>query len=226
MPCLTISGMGNSGGIGKALETAFKDRGDEVTGLSRSKDGFDITNEASVEQGLQALKGNFDIVFVATGALTTPGSRPEKSLSQLSLTAMTEQFLLNAAGPAMVLKYSKQLLRKDMPSIFAALSARVGSIGDNRLGGWYSYRAAKSALNQLIHSASIELKRTHPKSICVALHPGTVKTELSNPFTQRRAPDSLFTSTESALYLCRVLSQLEHKDSGAFFGWDGTQIEW
>jgi NAD(P)-dependent dehydrogenase (short-subunit alcohol dehydrogenase family) len=215
--------IGNSGGIGKALETAFKDRGDEVTGLSRSKDGFDITNEASVEQGLQALKGNFDIVFVATGALTTPGSRPEKSLSQLSLTAMTEQFLLNAAGPAMVLKYSKQLLRKDMPSIFAALSARVGSIGDNRLGGWYSYRAAKSALNQLIHSASIELKRTHPKSICVALHPGTVKTELTKKYV---AGHPAITPDEAANHLLSVLENVSPEQSGLFFDWSGKQVEW
>ena len=215
--------IGNSGGIGKALETAFKDRGNHVTGLSRSKDGFDITDEASVEQGLRALKGNFDIVFVATGALTTPDSRPEKSLSQLSLTAMSDQFLLNAAGPAIVLKHSKQLLRKDAPSTFAALSARVGSIGDNRLGGWYSYRAAKAALNQLIHSASIELKRTHPQSICVALHPGTVRTDLTKKFV---ASHPAVTPDEAANHLLSVLGNLSPEQSGLFFDWAGKQVEW
>ena len=215
--------IGNTGGIGKALETAFKDRGDDVTGLSRSKDGFDITDEASVERGLKPLEGNFDIVFVATGALTTPDTRPEKSLSQLSLKAMSQQFLLNAAGPAIVLKYSKTLLRKDAPSIFAALSARVGSIGDNRLGGWYSYRAAKAALNQLIHSASIELKRTHPQSICVALHPGTVKTDLTDKYVSSHPA---VTPDQAAIHLLSVLGQLTCEQSGLFFDWAGKQVEW
>jgi len=215
--------IGNSGGIGKALETALKDRGDDVTGLSRSKDGFDITDEATVERGLRALEGKFDIVFVATGALTTRDSHPEKSLSLLSLKAMSDQFLLNAAGPALILKHIKHLLRKDGPSTFAALSARVGSIGDNRLGGWYSYRAAKAALNQLIHSASIELKRTHPQSICVALHPGTVKTGLTENYV---ANHPAVTPHEAAGHLLSVLGNLSPEQSGLFFDWAGKQIEW
>ena len=215
--------IGNTGGIGKALEKALTDRGDIVTGLSRRRDGFDITDEVTVERELRALEGKFDIVFVATGALTTRNSRPEKSLSQLSLKALTDQFLVNAAGPALVLKYCKHLLRKDTRSRFAALSARVGSIGDNRLGGWYSYRAAKAALNQLIHSASIELQRSHPQSICVALHPGTVKTDLTESYV---ASHPAVTPYEAANHLLSVLRSLSPEQTGMFFDWAGKQVEW
>ena len=215
--------IGNSGGIGKALEQAFKERGDNVTGLSRSADGFDITDELAVDQGLRSLGGSFDIVFVATGALTTVDSRPEKSLSQLSLKAMSEQFLLNAAGPALVLKHSKKLLRKDSPATFATLSARVGSIGDNRLGGWYSYRAAKAALNQIIHTTSIELSRSHPQSICVALHPGTVKTDLTEKYV---GSHPAVTTDEAANHLLSVLETLSPAQTGLFFDWAGKLVEW
>jgi NAD(P)-dependent dehydrogenase (short-subunit alcohol dehydrogenase family) len=215
--------IGNSGGIGKALEHAFKARGDQVTGFSRSADGFDITDELAVAQGLRSLEGSFDIVFVATGALTTADSRPEKSLSQLSLKAMSEQFLLNAAGPALVLKHSKKLLRKDAPATFATLSARVGSIGDNRLGGWYSYRAAKAALNQIIHTTSIELSRSHPQSICVALHPGTVKTDLTEKYV---GSHPAVTPDKAAQQLLSVLETLSPTQTGLFFDWAGKKVAW
>jgi NAD(P)-dependent dehydrogenase (short-subunit alcohol dehydrogenase family) len=215
--------IGNTGGIGKALEQAFKARGDHVTGLSRSADGFDITDELAVDQGLRSQEGGFDIVFVATGALTTTDSRPEKSLSQLSLKSMSEQFLLNAVGPAMVLKHSKKLLRKDAPATFAALSARVGSIGDNRLGGWYSYRAAKAALNQIIHTTSIELSRSHPQSICVVLHPGTVKTDLTKKYV---GSHPAVTPDEAAQHLLSVLETLSPAQTGLFFDWAGKKVDW
>ena len=154
--------IGNTGGIGHALQQAFEVKGARVTGLSRRVHGFDLRDEAVVTEQLTNIETQFDIVFVATGALVSDHSRPEKSMSQVSQAALIEQFTLNAAGPMLCLLHAKRLLKKEGNSIFAALSARVGSIGDNRLGGWYSYRASKAALNQLIHTGAIELQRTHP----------------------------------------------------------------
>ena len=168
--------IGNSGGIGHALQGTLEARGAKVTGLSRRDTGLDLSDEASIEGQLSALSGPFDAILVASGALEINGARPEKALSQLTQSALVEQFIVNAAGPALILKHAPRLLPKDRPSQFAALSARVGSIGDNKIGGWYSYRAAKAALNQIIHTGAIELARTHKQAICVALHPGTVQT--------------------------------------------------
>ena len=173
--------IGNSGGIGQALQGALEARGASVTGLSRRDTGLDLSDEASIEEHLSALSGPFDAILVASGALEINGARPEKALSQLTQSAFLDQFIVNAAGPALILKHAPRLLPKDRPSQFAALSARVGSIGDNRIGGWYSYRAAKAALNQIIHTGAIELARTHKQAVCVALHPGTVQT----PFTAK-----------------------------------------
>ena len=157
--------IGNNGGLGSALQAAWLVRGYEVMGLSRQTDGLDITNEDTVQQILETINTRFDLIFIATGGLETENSQPEKSLSDLNKRAFQEQFLLNAIGPALVLKHVPKLLHKDRATIVAVLSARVGSIGDNHLGGWYSYRASKAALNQIVHSAAIELSRTRPKSI-------------------------------------------------------------
>ena len=215
--------IGNSGGVGSALQAAWQMRGDAVMGLSRQTDGFDITDEDTVEKVLGAIETRFDIVFIATGGLETKGSRPEKSLSDVSKGAFQEQFLLNAIGPILVLKHVPKLLHRDRPTIVATLSARVGSIADNRLGGWYSYRASKAALNQSIHSAAIELSRTRPKSICIALHPGTVKTALTQKYVGKHpavSPD------EAANNLLRVMDWLSPEDTGLFFDWTGKKIDW
>ena len=215
--------IGNSGGIGSALQSAWTSQGCEVTGLSRSHHGFDITDEISVNRHLSKLNIQFDIIFIATGGLSAANSKPEKSLSDLTQLFLQKQFLLNAAGPAMILKHSKKLLRKDVTTIVAVLSARVGSIGDNRLGGWYSYRASKAALNQIIHSAAIELKRSHPKSICVALHPGTVRTAMTEKYVGNNKSVS---TDESANNLLRVINHLKQDQTGLFFDWAGKRIEW
>ncbi len=215
--------IGNSGGIGSALGHAWTSRGDEVTGLSRRHHGFDITDEVSVDLHLRKLDTKFDMIFIATGGLTSENGRPEKSLSQLNQQSLQEQFLLNAAGPALILKHSKKLLRRDAISVVAALSARVGSIGDNRLGGWYSYRASKAALNQIVHSASIELKRSHPKSICVALHPGTVRTALTEKYI---ANHKSISTDQAANKLLRLMDGLKEDQTGLFFDWAGKGIEW
>jgi NAD(P)-dependent dehydrogenase (short-subunit alcohol dehydrogenase family) len=209
--------IGDNGGIGTAICAGLAARGVEVTGLSRSRDGFDLGDDASIREGLAALSGPFDLIFVATGQLGTP----EKSLSQLGGLEMAAQFRVNAAGPALVLKYARRLLPRDRPAHFAALSARVGSIGDNRLGGWYSYRAAKAALNQLLHGAAIELARSHPQLVVACLHPGTVDT----PFTAGYPRDKL-SPAQSARQLIDVLYALKPVQTGGFFDYAGQEIPW
>ena len=215
--------IGASGGIGGALVQALRARGGRVSGLSRSGDGFDVTDEASVERGLAALDGPFDLVFIATGGLVIGDQRPEKSLSALDPAALAAQFALNAIGPAIVLKHLRRLLPRDRPAHVAVLSARVGSIGDNALGGWYGYRAAKAALNQLVHTAAVELTRTHPQLTLIALHPGTVATSLGPAY---RAGHAAQDPDEAAGHLIAVLAQRTPADSGGFFDWQAARVVW
>ncbi len=215
--------IGGSGGIGGAVKTALETRGVAVTGLSRSGDGLDVTDEASVEQKLGALEGPFDLVFVATGALKLDGMGPEKALKHLTPEAMIAQFKLNCMGPSLVLKHAMRLMPRDGRCVFAALSARVGSIGDNGMGGWYSYRTSKAALNQMIHGGAIELSRTHRESICVALHPGTVETSLTDKFADGHPT---VTPQEAAQNLLSVIEGLTPKETGLFFDWQGERVEW
>ena len=215
--------IGASGGIGSAIVAELQNRGWHVTGLSRSSDGLDVTNEASVEAALGALQGPFDLVFVATGALVIDGHEPEKAVREITVAGLLDQIRVNALGPALVLKHALPLLPKDEPSVFAALSARVGSIGDNRIGGWHSYRTSKSALNQLIHGAAIEMKRTHKQAIAVCLHPGTVET----PFTEKYAGrHKTVPASEAAANLLNVVEGLTPAQSGGFFDYAGTEIPW
>lgn len=215
--------IGASGAIGTALASALEERGFEVVRLSRSGDGLDLTDEASVARVLGALDGPFALILVASGALEIGGAGPEKTIRAISGTAMMDQFALNAVGPALVLKHAQDLLPKEGRAVFAALSARVGSIGDNRLGGWVSYRAAKAALNQIVHTAAIELKRTHPDAIAVSLHPGTVKSPLTEAYLGRHPS---VTPEESAENLLSVIDGLSPDDSGDFFDWAGKPIPW
>jgi len=213
--------IGSSGGIGQALVRALKKQGSDVTGLSRREDGFDLLCEDSIADAFARLVGSYDLVLVATGALEIDGIGPEKSLRHITAENLAAQFALNAVGPALVLKCALSHMPRDRRCVFAALSARVGSIGDNRLGGWYSYRAAKAALNQLIHTAAIEVKRSHKQGICVALHPGTVATNLSEKFARETvSPD------HAAANLLRVIEGLSSADSGGFFDWAGKRIVW
>ncbi|WP_159977556.1 SDR family NAD(P)-dependent oxidoreductase [Roseobacter cerasinus] len=215
--------IGASGGIGGALAAACRARGDEVVTLSRSEDGFEITDDASVAEHLQGLEGPFDLVCVATGALEIDGAEPEKTIKAVTARAMMDQFAVNALGPALVLRHAAELLPRDGRAVFAVLSARVGSIGDNRIGGWVSYRSAKAAVNQIVHTTSIELSRTHKQAVCVALHPGTVAT----PFTQKylgRHPS--VPPQEAAENLLNVISELTPEQTGQFFDWAGTAVPW
>lgn len=191
--------------------------------LSRSADGFDITDEASVARHLGALDGSFDRVVVATGALEIGGAEPEKTIKSIERQAMMDQFALNAVGPALVIAHAHDLLPRDRRAVLAVLSARVGSIGDNRIGGWISYRSAKAAVNQVVHTAAIELARTHKQAVCVALHPGTVATPFTEKYLGRHpavAPE------EAAQNLLRVMDGLTVENSGQFFDWAGKEVPW
>ncbi|MCC5984834.1 MAG: SDR family NAD(P)-dependent oxidoreductase [Rhodobacteraceae bacterium] len=215
--------IGASGGIGAALVEALTGQGARVTALSRSGDGLDVTDADSVAAHLDALEGPFDRILIATGALEIDGMGPEKALKHLQPEAMLAQFRLNAMGPALLLRHVPGLLDRDGAGVVAALSARVGSIGDNRAGGWHSYRASKAALNQIIRGAAIELGRSHPRAVCVALHPGTVQTDLTGKYLGRHpaVPPS-----EAAANLLRVIDGLGPTDSGGFFDWAGKPIPW
>jgi NAD(P)-dependent dehydrogenase (short-subunit alcohol dehydrogenase family) len=215
--------LGASGGIGSAIAGELIRRNVEVTGLSRRDDGLQITDEASVEACLGRLDAGFDLIFVATGALEIAGARPEKTLGQLSAQAMMDQFAVNCIGPSLVLKHARRLMPRDRRGAFVTLSARVGSIGDNRIGGWYAYRTAKAALNQMLHSAAIELARTHPQMICAALHPGTVETEFTRKYVGRHPT---VPAAEAAENLLQVIDALTPDQTGGFFDWTGAEVPW
>lgn len=215
--------IGASGGIGSAMCAEFARRGYEVVGVSRSVDGLDVTDEVSVAEVLGRLEAPFEVVFNATGALEVDGAAPEKSLRQLDAKAMADQFAVNCIGPALVLKHALRLLPKEGRSVLAILSARVGSIGDNRLGGWHSYRAAKAAVNQIVRGAAIELGRTHKERICVALHPGTVATEFTRKYLGRHPAVS---AEDAAERLVDVLEGLTVEQSGGFYDYAMKEIPW
>jgi len=224
--------LGATGGIGHALVEALVDRKmewgiDAVIGLSRSSQpAFDLMNEASIAQCAEWVQqqGRPHWVIDATGGLHSPGHQPEKALSQIDPDHMIHSFTINAVGPALFMKHFLPLLPKSGPSVFATLSAKVGSIEDNHLGGWYSYRASKAALNQLVKTASIELKRRAPLAICVALHPGTVDTGLSTPYS--KAGLNVRPPPVAAQDLLNVIAQLKPDHTGGFFDYQGHVIPW
>jgi NAD(P)-dependent dehydrogenase (short-subunit alcohol dehydrogenase family) len=226
--------IGAQGGIGAALLHTLNAREAQnkpfvaVQGLGRnSMPALDLLDEGSIRNcAEQVAAGGIPVRLVidATGFLHNAAWGPEKSWQQLDAAHMAHSFAINAIGPALVMKHFLPLLARDGKSVFATLSAKVGSIGDNRLGGWYSYRASKAALNQLVHTAAIELHRKNPQAVCVALHPGTVDTGLSSPFAKTglevRTPD------QAALRLLAVVDGLQPADNGGFLNHDGTRLPW
>jgi NAD(P)-dependent dehydrogenase (short-subunit alcohol dehydrogenase family) len=219
--------IGASGGIGAALVTAFREEDVPVRGFARSftgADHLDLTDEASIAAAATSLDGAPDLVFVATGLLHDRDHGPEKSASALDADWLARQYAINAIGPALVAKHFLPRLPKTGRCVFAVLSARVGSISDNKLGGWYGYRAAKAALNQFVRSLAIEERRRNDRAIVVALHPGTVDTGLSRPFQANVRADQLFTPGRAAAQLLDVIEGLKAPDSGKLFGWDGAEI--
>lgn len=199
-----------------------------VVGLSRhSMPAIDLTDEESIRSAAEFLKSqqlSFDLVIVATGMLHDQGIGPEKSMAAIEQDAMMRLFQVNTIGPALILKHFSGLLNANTDSVFAVLSARVGSIGDNGLGGWYSYRASKAALNQIVRTASIEIRRKYPRSVVVALHPGTVDTPLSAPFS--RQAKELQTPELAAQRLMTVIGGLSLSDNGGFLDHLGVSIPW
>ena len=234
---MRVAVFGASGGIGAALvrQLAARDTVAEVFALSRRPQsdaakvrslGFDLQDEATIAAAAEAI-GPLDLCVVASGALSLPdGSGPEKTFGRIDAAHMAQVFALNTIGPALIARHVLPMLPKERRSIFAVLSARVGSIGDNRLGGWHSYRASKAALNMLIRNFAIELATRNPRAIAVALHPGTVDTALSAPFQKGVPADRLFTPEQSAGHLLRVIDGLSTADSGRLLAWDGSTIEY
>ncbi len=217
--------IGARGGIGAALRDALAERLGDANVVALGRPDLDVAEEASIARAAAALPAQrVRLVVVASGLLHGPGFQPEKSLRALDPEALARSFLVNAIGPALLMKHLLPRMPRQGRAVFAALSARVGSIGDNRLGGWYGYRAAKAALNQMLRTAAIEWARTHPEGIVVALHPGTVATRLSAPFT--RPGQVLLTPTESAAHLLAVIDGLTPADSGGFRDWRGAPIPW
>jgi NAD(P)-dependent dehydrogenase (short-subunit alcohol dehydrogenase family) len=215
--------IGASGAIGTALAETYRSRGWQCAGLSRTEQGLDLTQERSIAPALATLKGPFETIVMATGALTLDGVGPEKTIKAVTAQTMAAQMQVNAVGPALILGQIGPLLPRDRPARVAVLSARVGSIGDNRLGGWISYRAAKAALNQIVRTFAIELARSHPQLSCFALHPGTVDTPLTRPFSAkydaRPAP-------EAAARLHGVIEARGAHETGQFFDQNGSIVPW
>ena len=219
--------VGASGGIGAALVAALAEEGVAVRGFARSFEGadrIDLLDEDSIAAAAASLSAPPDLVFVATGLLHDGDRGPEKSMAALDPAWLARQYAANAIGPALVAKYFLPRMPKTGRCVFVALSARVGSISDNRLGGWYGYRAAKAALNQLIRTIAVEERRRNDRSIVVGLHPGTVATALSKPFQAGVRADQLFMPDRAAVQLLDVIDGLKAPDSGKLFGWDGAEI--
>ncbi len=221
--------LGASGGIGAALLEQLRTSGEysEVIGFSRhSTPALDMQDPSSIESvAAHAIaSGELRLIINATGFLHAAGSGPERSWRDLNPDYLAQAFAVNAIGPALLMKHLLPYLPRTGRAVFATLSARVGSIGDNRLGGWYGYRASKAALNQFVRTASIELRRRSPDAICVALHPGTVATALSAPFIREGL--ELQTPATAAQRLLQVIAQLTPADSGGFFDHRGTAVPW
>jgi len=235
---MNIAIIGSSGAIGSAFVKAFlkNDTVNTIYAFSRCSSSFkdtrviskpiNIEDEVSIKEAASTLPKNLvlDCVIVATGVLSQADSRPEKSIKEVSAAAFQKVFAINTIGPALVAKHFIGLLRSDKKSVFAVLSARVGSIADNRLGGWYAYRASKAALNMVIKSLSIEVARKSDKMLVIGLHPGTVDSELSKPFQARVKKEALFSPDYSVSCLIKVIDTLTPGDSGKLFAYDGEEI--
>lgn len=221
--------IGASGGIGAALAEALRDEGryDVVHALSRSgSDPIDIEDEASIAAAAARIAAGPApvLVIVATGLLHQGDRLPEKSYRELDPDWLAANLRINAIGPALIAKHILPIMPKQGRTVFAILSARIGSISDNRLGGWYGYRMAKAAANQLVRTLSIEDKRRNDRSIIVGLHPGTVDTALSKPFQANVRPGTLFTPDRAASQLLDVIDGLKAPDTGRLFDFEGKEI--
>ncbi len=214
---------GASGGIGQAFSRFLESKlgSENVVKISRSFDGFEISDEEKIFKLSESIEGSFNLIINATGVLQTTEEGPEKTINVVKQKLMIDMMTINAIGPALLLKNFSKKLDKTKFSVFVNLSARVGSITDNRLGGWISYRSSKAALNQIIKTSSIEINRRNKNAICVGLHPGTVKTSFTEKFqnsTETISPD------ESVKMMMNVVENLSVDDNGYCFAYDGKVI--
>ena len=214
---------GASGGIGQAFSRFLEDKlgSENVVNVSRSFDGFEISDEEKIFKLSESIEGSFNLIINAIGVLQTTEEGPEKTINVVKQKSMIDMMTINAIGPALLLKNFSKKLDKTKFSVFVNLSARVGSITDNRLGGWISYRSSKAALNQIIKTSSIEINRRNKNAICVGLHPGTVKTSFTEKFqntTETISPD------ESVKMMMNVVENLSVDDNGYCFAYDGKVI--
>ena len=214
---------GASGGIGQAFSRFLESKlgSENVVKISRSFDGFEISDEEKILKFSESIEGTFNLIINATGVLQTTEEGPEKTINVVKQKLMIDMMTINAIGPALLLKNFSKKLDKTKFSVFVNLSARVGSITDNRLGGWISYRSSKAALNQIIKTSSIEINRRNKNAICVGLHPGTVKTRFTEKFqntTETISPD------ESVKMMMNVVENLSVDDNGYCFAYDGKVI--
>jgi NAD(P)-dependent dehydrogenase (short-subunit alcohol dehydrogenase family) len=221
------------GGIGGALLAALPDRAPHLrlwsAGRGRGDLSVDLEDSASLEafgQRVARELAPLRLVIVASGLLHGDGLQPEKRLSQVNGEALRRSFAVNAWGPLLVAQAVEAALPRQEPIQFASLSARVGSIGDNRLGGWYAYRGAKAAQNQLLRTLAVEWRRRLPLACVTMLHPGTTATDLSAPFRSSVPKDRLFSPSRAASLLLDVLERQGPEDSGSFLAWDGQTIPW
>lgn len=221
---------GANGGLGAALAQALDGSGRFAAVLRASRSGdpaLDITDEASIARLADRVRETgapLRLVIAATGFLHGGGMMPEKALRELDPARLAHSFAVNAIGPALLMKHLLPLAARDSKSVFAAISAKVGSIGDNHLGGWYGYRAAKAALNQFVRTAAVEIARSRPHAVCVALHPGTMDTPLSAPFS--RAGLAVRPPAVAAAELLAVIDRLTPADTGGFLDYRGDTIPW
>ena len=229
--------IGASGAIGNAFVEHYSDDQsvNKVFAFSRKKQSYenkkvqsfelDIENQNSIQDAAEKIKENrLNHIIVATGILHSKSFGPEKSIKDINHESMTKVMSVNTIGPSLVGRYFIPLLTKDTKSVLAFLSARVGSISDNKLGGWYSYRASKTALNQIIKNFSIELKRTNPEAVVLGLQPGTVDSNLSEPFKKNVAKGKLFSPEQSMELLLGVIEKVTIEDSGNLVAYDGEII--
>ncbi len=243
--CLVIAA---SGGIGMEMTRLLLENEKRVFATTRSLDSarakellellqyypsqltlleMDITEQQSVLSCFATIAENTDrlhLVMNCSGLLHDDGLRPEKRIEDLDSEKLLKNFSINSVGPMLIARYAFPLLKHDEPGVLANMSARVGSISDNRIGGWYGYRASKAAQNMVTRTLAIEYKRRSPNTICVGLHPGTVNTALSKPFQSAVKPGQLKTPAQAAKDLFQVIKNLSVQDSGKVFAWDGSEI--
>jgi len=232
-----IAIIGSSGAIGNAfVEHYLKDNAvEKIFSFSRSVDShtskkiysfdIDIESQESIEKAASYLEGCYlDRVIIASGVLHTESFQPEKSIKDLNYETLSKVYSVNTIGPALVGKYFLPLLNKKNKSVMAFLSARVGSISDNKVGGWYSYRSSKSALNQIVKNFSIEMKRSNPNAVILALQPGTVESKFSEPFKKNISKDKLFSPDFSVDMMSKVIESANSSSSGNLIAWDGEVI--